>query len=130
MAAYFVYICQEVVDRSELETYWSKIGPTLEGYGARSVAAYTPFEQLEGDAVDGAAVVEFPSMGWRRPGIMLCSCSASAPTLSRGSESCESGLLRALLAIWDYEDKPCPPILTKAAKESASIFRIMCPRCN
>jgi len=23
MAAYFVYICQEVVDRSELETYWS-----------------------------------------------------------------------------------------------------------
>ena len=62
MAAYFVYICQEVVDRSELETYWSKIGPTLEGYGARSVAACTPFEQLEGDAVDGAAVVEFPSM--------------------------------------------------------------------
>ena len=62
MAAYFVYICQEVVDRSELETYWSKIGPTLEGYGARSVAAYTPFEQLDGDAADGAAVVEFPSM--------------------------------------------------------------------
>jgi uncharacterized protein (DUF1330 family) len=62
MPAYFVYICQEVVDRSELEIYWSKIGPTLEGYGARSVAAYTPFEQLEGDAVDGAAVVEFPSM--------------------------------------------------------------------
>jgi uncharacterized protein (DUF1330 family) len=61
MAAYFVYICQEVVDRSELEIYWSKIGP-LEGYGARSVAAYTPFEQLEGDAIDGAAVVEFPSM--------------------------------------------------------------------
>jgi hypothetical protein len=23
---------------------------------------YTPFEQLEGDAVDGAAVIEFPSM--------------------------------------------------------------------
>jgi uncharacterized protein (DUF1330 family) len=62
MAAHFVYICLEVVDRSELETYWSKIGPTLEGYGATSVAAYTPFEQLEGDAVDGAAVVEFSSM--------------------------------------------------------------------
>ena len=62
MAAYFVYICLEVVDRSELEIYWSKIGPTLEGYSVRPVAAYTPFEQLEGDAVDGAAVVEFPSM--------------------------------------------------------------------
>ncbi|HET9831083.1 MAG TPA: DUF1330 domain-containing protein [Vicinamibacterales bacterium] len=62
MRAYFVYICQEVVDRSELEIYWSKIGSTLEGYGAGSIAAYTPFEQLEGDTVDGAAVVEFPSM--------------------------------------------------------------------
>ena len=62
MAAHFVYVFQEVVDRSKFETYWSKIGPTLEGYGARSVAAYTPFEQLEGDAVDRAAVVEFPSM--------------------------------------------------------------------
>jgi uncharacterized protein (DUF1330 family) len=60
--AYLVYVCQEVIDRSELETYWEKIGPTLEGYGAKGVAAYTPFEQLEGDAVDGASVVEFPSM--------------------------------------------------------------------
>jgi hypothetical protein len=31
MPAYFVYICQEVVDRSELKIYWSKIGPTLDG---------------------------------------------------------------------------------------------------
>ena len=52
MPAYFVYICQDVIDRYELETYWSKIGPTLEGYGSRSIAAYTPVEQLEGDAVD------------------------------------------------------------------------------
>jgi uncharacterized protein (DUF1330 family) len=61
MPAYMVYICQKVIDRGELEIYWSKIGPTLEGYQARSVAAYTPFEQLEGDKVDGVAVVEFPS---------------------------------------------------------------------
>ena len=44
MPAYFVYVCQEVVDRSELEIYWSKIGATLEGYDVRPVAAYTPFE--------------------------------------------------------------------------------------
>ena len=59
--AYLVYICQNVIDRKELETYWEKIGPTLEGYGAKSIAAYTQFEQLEGDPVDGASVVEFPS---------------------------------------------------------------------
>jgi uncharacterized protein (DUF1330 family) len=61
MPAYFVYIRQEVVDRKELETYWAKIGPTLEGYGAKNVVGYTAFEQLEGDAVEGVAVIEFPS---------------------------------------------------------------------
>jgi uncharacterized protein (DUF1330 family) len=61
MPAYRVYICQEVIDRKELESYWSKIAPTLKGYEARNIAAYTSFEQLEGDKVDGVAVVEFPS---------------------------------------------------------------------
>ena len=61
MPAYLVYICQEVVDRDELERYWSLIGPTLEGTGARNIATYTHFEQLEGDPVEGVAVVEFPS---------------------------------------------------------------------
>lgn len=61
MPAYFVYVCQEVIDRSELEVYWDKIGPTLAGYGAKNLAAYTPFELLEGEPVDGVAVIEFPS---------------------------------------------------------------------
>ena|SRR5258707_1062283 len=61
MPAYFVYICQEVIDRKELETYWSKIALTLEGYQPKTIVAYTPFEQLEGDKVDGVAVIEFPS---------------------------------------------------------------------
>jgi len=61
MPAYFVYICKEVTDRQSLETYWNKIGPTLEGYGARSIAAYTRFEQLEGEKIEGLAVIEFPS---------------------------------------------------------------------
>jgi len=63
MPAYFVYVCQKVIDRKELETYWAKIVATLEGYGAKSIAAYTHCEQLEGDEVDGAAVIEFPSFG-------------------------------------------------------------------
>jgi uncharacterized protein (DUF1330 family) len=66
MPAYMVYICQEVLDRAGLERYWSLIGPTLEGFGARPIAAYTRFELLEGDAVDGVAVIEFPSMARAR----------------------------------------------------------------
>jgi uncharacterized protein (DUF1330 family) len=61
MPAYFVYVCQKVLDRAKLETYWRKIVPTLEGYGARSLSSYAPFEQLEGEPVEAVVVVEFPS---------------------------------------------------------------------
>jgi uncharacterized protein (DUF1330 family) len=62
MPAYFVYICQEVFDRAELETYWRDIGQTLQGYEVKNLAAYTHFEHLEGDDVEGVALVEFPTM--------------------------------------------------------------------
>jgi uncharacterized protein (DUF1330 family) len=63
MAAFLLYICKEVTDRTELETYWSKIGPTLDGSGAENLAVYTKFEVLEGDQhVDGVVLTKFPSI--------------------------------------------------------------------
>jgi hypothetical protein len=35
MPTNLAYVCQEVVDRSEVEIYSSKIGATLEGYDIR-----------------------------------------------------------------------------------------------
>jgi uncharacterized protein (DUF1330 family) len=61
MPAYFVYLCQEVLDRAKLEAYWRGIVPTLEGYGAKSLSSYAPFEQLEGEPVEAVVVVEFPT---------------------------------------------------------------------
>jgi uncharacterized protein (DUF1330 family) len=61
MPAYLVYLCQEVLDRAKLEEYWRAIGPTIDGYGARVLSAYAPFEQLEGEPVEAVVVVEFPS---------------------------------------------------------------------
>ena len=40
----------------------NQIGHTLEGYGVRNVSSYAPFEQLEGEPVEGVAAVEFPSL--------------------------------------------------------------------
>src|SRR5260370_28997627 len=68
MPAYFVYVCQEVLDRAKLEAYWREIVPTLEGYGARSLSAYAPFEQLEREPVEGVVVVEFRSRERARAG--------------------------------------------------------------
>jgi uncharacterized protein (DUF1330 family) len=62
MSAYLLYICRDVHDRAELETYWKKIGPTFAGHSARMLAAYTEFDHLEGDGpVEGVVLAEFPS---------------------------------------------------------------------
>jgi uncharacterized protein (DUF1330 family) len=61
-SVYMVYICHSVSDRAQLEKYWTSIGPTLEGQPIKVLAAYTPFEVLEGDNVLGVFVGEWPSM--------------------------------------------------------------------
>jgi len=62
MSVYMVYICQSVSDRAKLEKYWASIGPTLEGQPVKFLAAYTPFEVLEGENVLGVFLGEWPSM--------------------------------------------------------------------
>jgi len=62
MPVYMVYVGHSVSDRAQLEEYWASIGPTLEGQPIRLLAAYTPFEVLEGGNVLGVFVAEWPSM--------------------------------------------------------------------
>jgi uncharacterized protein (DUF1330 family) len=62
MPVYMVYVCHSVSDRAKLEKYWASIGPTLEGQPIKLLAAYTPFEVLEGENVLGVFVAEWPSM--------------------------------------------------------------------
>lgn len=62
MPVYMVYICHSVSDRAQLEKYWASIRPTLEGHPIKFLAAYTPFEVLEGENILGAFVGEWPSM--------------------------------------------------------------------
>ena len=62
MSAYLLYICQGINDRSELERYWAVTQATFEGRGMKVLAAYTPFDVLEGDGpVLGVVIAEFPT---------------------------------------------------------------------
>lgn len=62
MTVYMIYICRSVSDREQLERYWASIGPTLKGHSVRNLAAYTPFQVLEGENVEGVFLAEWPSM--------------------------------------------------------------------
>ena len=63
MAAYLISICRSVSDRARLEDYWAHVAPSFEGFGAKPLVAYAPFELLEGqDNAKGVVLFEFPSM--------------------------------------------------------------------
>ena len=62
MPVYMIYICHSVSDRALLEKYWTSMGPTLEGQPIKLLAAYTPFEVLEGENILAVIVAEWPSM--------------------------------------------------------------------
>jgi uncharacterized protein (DUF1330 family) len=63
MAAYLISICRSVTDRGRLEDYWAHVAPSFEGFDAKPLVAYAPFEVLEGPAAaKGVVLFEFPSM--------------------------------------------------------------------
>ncbi|HZY69389.1 MAG TPA: DUF1330 domain-containing protein [Thermoplasmata archaeon] len=62
MTVYMIYVCHTVSERAQLEEYWASIGPTLKGHSVRYLAAYTPFEVLEGENVEGVFLAEWESM--------------------------------------------------------------------
>jgi uncharacterized protein (DUF1330 family) len=61
MASYVVFIREITRDPSELETYWRKAPDAMAGHTFKALAAYGPHEVIEGPAVEGVAILEFPS---------------------------------------------------------------------
>jgi uncharacterized protein (DUF1330 family) len=62
MAAYIVFTREKTLDRSELEAYWAKVPPTLDGRPIKVLAAYGRHVTLEGPEVEGVVIAEFPTL--------------------------------------------------------------------
>jgi uncharacterized protein (DUF1330 family) len=63
MAAYFVCLYKKLHDKSKIEAYWAKAGPTMKGFAVKPLAGYTRFKVLEGDdTLLAVAMAEFASM--------------------------------------------------------------------
>ena len=62
MPAYVVFVCREIVDQGELNTYWQRVNETLVGHKARVLMDHGRFLILEGQGpVEEVSVYEFPS---------------------------------------------------------------------
>ena len=62
MTAYAIFIREQTTDPAELATYSRQAGGTMEGYAVTPLVAYGAFEVLEGPAIEGAVVLQFPTM--------------------------------------------------------------------
>src|SRR6201993_3627705 len=62
MPAYVVFVCREIVDQGELNTYRQRVNGTLAGHPAQVLIDHGRFLILEGQGpVRGVTVYEFPS---------------------------------------------------------------------
>lgn len=65
MAAYAVFFREETHDQSALDTYVSKLlekWPAFEAFSPRILAATGQQQVIEGDTLQGAVILEFPSV--------------------------------------------------------------------
>jgi uncharacterized protein (DUF1330 family) len=62
MSAYIVFTREKMRDRPSYDAYASKTRATLAGHAAKPLAVYGKCETLEGATVDGAVIMEFPSL--------------------------------------------------------------------
>jgi uncharacterized protein (DUF1330 family) len=62
MSAYCIFIREKTLDQVEMDLYHQAVVATFAGHDVKILAAYGPFEDLEGPASEGTVIAEFPSM--------------------------------------------------------------------
>ena len=62
MGALIIFTRERLRDAAEMETYSGLAGGTLGGHDAKPLAYYGANETLEGAPIEGAVVIEFPSI--------------------------------------------------------------------
>jgi uncharacterized protein (DUF1330 family) len=61
MSAYIVFTREHVRNQDELKEYSQKAGPAMKGYPLTVLAAYGRHEVIEGPAVEGVVILQFPT---------------------------------------------------------------------
>jgi len=71
MAAYFVMIREETTDAEVLAEYGPKASLAAQSHLLKPLAIYGALDQLEGDRIEGAVIIEFPDMVSAGPGTIV-----------------------------------------------------------
>jgi uncharacterized protein (DUF1330 family) len=63
MVAYVIFTREKMRNPEEYERYKEKARPAAKGHPLKPLALYGKHEVLEGPAIEGAVILEFPSVG-------------------------------------------------------------------
>lgn len=62
MAAYIVFTRERLRDQAQMDIYAPAAGASIAGHAGKPLAYYGTNETLEGAPIEGAVIVEFPTM--------------------------------------------------------------------
>lgn len=62
MTAYAIFIKQKTHDQADLKKYGDMAAPTVKAHPITPLAFFGAYETIEGEAVEGAVILSFPSM--------------------------------------------------------------------
>lgn len=62
MTAYMIFTRERLRDQAEMDAYSNAVRPTLAGHPVKPLVAYGKHETVEGAPIDGAVVLEFPTI--------------------------------------------------------------------
>jgi uncharacterized protein (DUF1330 family) len=62
VSAYFIFTREKTLDQAEMDIYHQQVKATFVGHDIKVLAAYGPFEDVEGAPSEGTVIAEFPTM--------------------------------------------------------------------
>jgi uncharacterized protein (DUF1330 family) len=62
MSAYAIFTREKTLNQAEMDIYHAQVQATLAPHDVKLLAAYGPFEDLEGLPTEGTVIAEFPTM--------------------------------------------------------------------
>ncbi len=62
MSAYAIFTREKTLNQAEMDIYHAQVQATFAGHDIKLLAAYGPFEDLEGHLTEGTVIAEFPTM--------------------------------------------------------------------
>lgn len=62
MAAYVVFTREKLRDQAAMATYSGLAGPSMAGHQVKALSVYGKCETWEGAPIEGAVIVEFPTI--------------------------------------------------------------------